>query len=96
MTRTGEVAELLKDEEEAYLLINKAEAEERGLKEGESVIISNGLGSLELPLRFGTLASHHLFAPFGYPKTPINTLVPVINDPFSFQSALKSGIVYFE
>jgi len=93
MTRTGEVAELLKDEEEAYLLINKAEAEEKGLIEGDIAILSNNLGSLELPLRFGTLAPHHLFAPFGYPSTPINTLVPAINDPFSFQSALKSARV---
>jgi ferredoxin-nitrate reductase len=94
MTRTGEVAELLKDEEKAYLLINQAEAEEKGFKEGDSVIISNELGSLKLPIRFGILAPYHLFAPFGYTQTPINSLVPVINDPFSFQSALKSGIVY--
>ncbi|MBD3806219.1 molybdopterin dinucleotide binding domain-containing protein, partial [Sulfuricurvum sp.] len=93
MTRTGEVAELLKDEEEAYLLINASEAQERGLKEGDYVVISNELGNLELPIRFGTLAPVHLFTPFGYPKTPINILVPTVNDPFSFQSALKSAHV---
>lgn len=93
MTRTGEVVELLKDEEEAYLLINESEAQERGLKEGDRVAISNDLGSLELPIRFGTLAARHLFAPFGYPKTPTNILVPVLNDPFSFQTALKSARV---
>lgn len=93
MTRTGEITELLKDEEEAYLLINKTEADEKGFKEGDRVIISNDLGSLELPIRFGTLAPHHLFAPFGYSKTAINRLVPVVNDPFSFQSALKSARV---
>ncbi len=93
MTRTGEVAELLKEEKEAYLLINESEAQERGLKEGDRVAISNELGALELPIRFGTLAARHLFAPFGYPKTPINTLVPTLNDPSSFQSALKSARV---
>jgi len=96
MTRTGEVAELLKDEEEAYILINESEANEKALKEGDIAVISNSLGSLELPIRFGILAPHHLFAPFGYPKTPINTLVPTINDPFSFQSALKSAHVRLE
>jgi ferredoxin-nitrate reductase len=96
MTRTGEVAELLKDEEEAYLLINESEANEKALKEGDIAVISNNLGSLELPIRFGILAPHHLFAPFGYPKTPVNTLVPIINDPFSFQSALKSARVRLE
>ncbi len=93
MTRTGEVAELLKDEKEPYLLINRSEATAMGMNEGDITIISNDLGSLELPLRFGTLAPHHLFAPFGYPQTPINKLIPVINDPFSFQSALKSARV---
>ncbi len=93
MTRTGAIAELLKDEEEGCLLINPAEAKERGLSEGDRVVISNGLGKLCLPIRFGTLAYRHLFAPFGYPKTPINTLVPANNDPISFQSALKSACV---
>jgi ferredoxin-nitrate reductase len=90
MTRTGHVAELLKEEEHPYLLMNAEEGEELGICEGENVIIENHLGSLELPVRFGKLAPNHLFAPFGYPKTPINTLVPVINDPFSSQSALKA------
>lgn len=93
MTRTGEVAELLKDEDEAYLLINESEAQDRGLNEGDRVVVSNKLGNLELPIRFGTLAPAHLFAPFGYPKAPINILVPVVNDPFSFQTALKSAHV---
>ena len=93
MTRTGLVDELLKDEENPYLLINHSEAIEMGLNEGDSVIISNELGQLELSIRFGELSPRHLFAPFGYPQAPINTLVPTINDPFSFQSALKSARV---
>jgi ferredoxin-nitrate reductase len=94
MTRTGEVKELLKDEETPYLLMNSNEALMKGLEEGDIAVISNHLGSLELPIRFGKLAVKHLFAPFGYPKTPINILVPAINDPFSFQSALKSAQVF--
>lgn len=90
MTRTAHVAELLKEEEHPYLLMNTEEGEALGICEGESVVIENHLGSLELPVRFGKLAPNHLFAPFGYPQTPINTLVPVKNDPFSSQSALKS------
>lgn len=93
MTRTGHVAELLKEEEYPYLLMNAEEGEALGIYEGEPVIITNHLGSLELPVRFGKLAPNHLFAPFGYPETPINTLVPVKNDPFSSQSALKSARV---
>lgn len=90
MTRTGLVNELLKDEEEPYLLINEQDALEIGVKEGDSVTIRSELGSIVLPLRYGVLASRHLFAPFGYAQIPVNTLIPVINDPFSFQSALKS------
>jgi ferredoxin-nitrate reductase len=93
MTRTGLVEDLLKGEETPYLLMNSDEAIKKGLQEGDIAIISNNLGSLELPVRFGKLAQNHLFAPFGYPETPINTLVPVINDPFSSQSALKSAQV---
>jgi len=51
------------------------------------------LGSLTLPVRFGILAQRHLFAPFGYPKSPMNTLIEVENDPLSSQSALKSAQV---
>ncbi len=93
MTRTGLSSELLKGEEEPYLLINAHEALERGLKEGERVIISNHLGSITLPLHYGVLAHRHLFAPFGYVKSATNALIPVENDPFSLQSALKSSYV---
>lgn len=93
MTRTGNVEELLRGEEEAYVLMNSDEAQTMGIAEGESVCLSNALGSLHLPVRFGRLAPFHLYAPFGYAQTPINALVPVRNDPFSFQSALKSARV---
>lgn len=93
MTRTGKVEELLVGEEEPYLLINPNEAMMLGMKEGERVLVSNEHGSLELSLRFATLAPKHLFAPFGYASAPINTLVPVCNDPLSGQSALKSAQV---
>jgi len=94
MTRTGDVPELLKEEEEPYLLMNLDEGKKLGLHEGDNIIITNHLGSLELPVRFGKLAHKHLFAPFGYLQAPINTLIPVLNDPFSFQSALKSAQVF--
>jgi len=93
MTRTGLSPELLRDEAAPYLLINASEARQLGMEEGETVIVSNPLGMLELPLRFGELAPGHLFAPFGYDHSPLNLLVPVHNDPFSFQSALKSARV---
>jgi ferredoxin-nitrate reductase len=93
MTRTGTIPELLKGEEEPYLVMNHEEAYSMKIHEGDHVTISNELGSLTLPVRFGILAQRHLFAPFGYPKSPINTLISVVNDPLSFQSALKSAQV---
>jgi len=93
MTRTGLVPELLQNEEEPYLLMNAADAEKSGIREGERITLANALGSLELIVRFGELAPMHVFAPFGYPLCPINSIVPVKNDPFSFQSALKSARV---
>lgn len=93
MTRTGLVPELLKSEEKPYLLMNAAEAEALGIQEGESVLLSNELDALQLDVRFGRLAPRHVFAPFGYPQVPVNSLIAVKNDPFSFQSALKSAYV---
>lgn len=93
MTRTGYVPELLKAEEHPYLLMNTDEGVKMGIQEGDIMIITNDLGILEIPVRFGKLAHKHLFAPFGYAQAPINTLVPAINDPISFQSALKSARV---
>lgn len=90
MTRTGSVPELLRHEEEAYLLINPEEALHLGFKEGEIVRISSTIGSLELKLKYGKLARNHLFAPFGYARTPINAIIPTRNDPYSLQSAFKS------
>jgi len=93
MTRTGTIPELLKGEEEPYLVMNHEEAYSMKIHEGDHVTISNELGSLTLPVRFGILAQRHLFAPFGYPKSPMNTLIEVENDPLSSQSALKSAQV---
>lgn len=93
MTRTGTVPELLSGEEESYVLMNRDEAEALSINEGDKAILSNALGSIELKVRFGTLARSHLYAPFGYSAAPINTLIPVINDPISGQSALKSARV---
>ncbi|MFY9142487.1 molybdopterin oxidoreductase family protein [Sulfuricurvum sp.] len=93
MTRTGYVAELLKEEEMPYLLMNASEAFALGIQENDVAVITNALGSLEFRVRFGRLADGHVFVPFGYPSAPVNILVPVRNDPFSFQSALKSSRV---
>ncbi len=93
MTRTGHVKELLEGEEEAYVLIHPDDAHSLGYAEGEIVRIENDLGSLSLPLRIGEIVRGHLFAPFGYARHPINSLVPVRNDPLSGQSALKSAQV---
>lgn len=90
MTRTGNVPELLQNEEAPYLLINPDEAAHIGLTEGDIVQVTSTLGSLDLKIRYGKLAPHHLFSPFGYPLSPINKIIPTLNDPFSSQSAFKS------
>ena len=93
MTRTGLSSELLKEEEEPYLLMNGSEAQEMNIQQGDKIKVSNALGSLELIVRFGDLAPKHLFSPFGYSSAPINTLVFAVHDPFSFQTAFKSAKV---
>lgn len=85
MTRTGLVPELLKSEEKPYLLMNTAEAEALGIQEGESVLLSNELDALRLDVRFGRLAPRHVFAPFGYPQVPVNSLIAVKMTLFLFK-----------
>lgn len=93
MTRTGLSHELLGGEETPYVLMNRDEAMEMGLSEGDYAILSNPLGELRFSVRFGSLAQRHLYVPFGYASAPANRLVPVRNDPISGQSALKSARV---
>jgi len=92
MTRTGKSEELLKGEEEPFLFINKEDAHEFGLVEGDMVEIFSKDTSLRMKVKFGEVKRKHLFAAFGYGfshQAVINTLTNDLTDPISKQPELK-------
>ncbi len=92
MTRTGKSSELLKGEEEPYLLMNPEDAHELGIVEGDYVEILSNRVSVRLKVKFGDIKRRHLFAPFGYGfayECLINTLTRDLTDPISKEPELK-------
>ncbi|MGB9874404.1 MAG: molybdopterin dinucleotide binding domain-containing protein, partial [Hydrogenobacter sp.] len=91
-TRTGKSEELLKGEEEPVLIINKEDAHELGVVEGDIVEVFSQDISLRIKVKFGEVKKKHLFAPFGYGfshQAVINTLTNDLTDPISKQPELK-------
>lgn len=92
MTRTGKSPELLKGEEEPFLLMNKADGERLGIRDGDLVRLKSSKGEVSIKVRYGEIKGSHLFAPFGYGlsyQAVINTLTENRKDPVSKQPELK-------
>lgn len=92
MTRTGKSPELLKGEEEPYLLMNPEDAHELGIVEGDYVEVLTDRIGVKIKVKFGDIKRRHLFAPFGYGleyETPTNALTKDITDPISKEPELK-------
>lgn len=92
MTRTGKSEELLRGEEEPFLLMNPEDGERLGIEEGEFVELASEHGKVKLRVRFGGIKEGHLFAPFGYGLkhgSIINALTGDKIDPISKEPDLK-------
>lgn len=92
MTRTGKSKELLRGEEEPFLLMNPEDGERLGIEEGEFVELASEHGKVKLRVRFGGIKEGHLFAPFGYGLkhgSIINALTGDKIDPISKEPDLK-------
>lgn len=92
MTRTGKSPELLKGEEEPFLLMSYEDAEEMGLEDGSAVVVRSNQGSVELRVKSGDVKKGHVFAPFGYEPTYgpcVNELTEDLVDPLSKEPELK-------
>ncbi|MFN3978472.1 assimilatory nitrate reductase NasB [Sulfurihydrogenibium azorense] len=92
MTRTGKSEELLKGEEEPYLLMNEKDGHNLGVLEGDFVEVIADDVSVKLKVRFGQIKRKHLFAPFGYGlayDAVVNTLTKDVCDPVSKEPELK-------
>ncbi|MEN3028620.1 MAG: molybdopterin dinucleotide binding domain-containing protein, partial [Aquificaceae bacterium] len=89
MTRTGKSPELLKGEENPFLLLHPEDARELGVEEEEFVFIHSPWGSVGLKVKYGDIKVGHAFAPFGYGSAPVNLLTGDGIDPFSKEPELK-------
>jgi ferredoxin-nitrate reductase len=87
MTRTGKSEELLKGEEEPFLLMSQEDALALGVSEDDVVEVSSDKGKVQLRVRFEDVKRGHLFAPFGYGG--VNALIGDESDPFSKEPELK-------
>jgi ferredoxin-nitrate reductase len=89
MSRTGKYAPLLKDEEEAYILLCADDAKVLGLDDGDAASVSSPFSKIELKVKIGQIKAGHAFVPFGYGATPTNRLFGDAACPISGQPELK-------
>jgi len=96
MTRTGKSLELVKGEEEPYLLLNKDDALRLGIIDGDYVTVLSKRGEIYIKVKIGNIKKGVTFSPFGYGLMyhyPINILVSDAIDPISKEPDLKFSTI---
>ncbi|WP_423793214.1 molybdopterin oxidoreductase family protein [Methanocaldococcus indicus] len=92
MTRTIHIKEFL-DEIEPIVEINKKDAKELGLNEGDIVKLVSERGEIIRKVKFANIKPKHLFTPFGYnrnvTKYQTNQITTDKSDPYSKEPELK-------
>ncbi|WP_081825268.1 molybdopterin-dependent oxidoreductase [Persephonella sp. IF05-L8] len=97
MTRTGKAYELLRGEEEPFLLLNENDAYELGVIDGDYIHIQSKRGKAYLKVKIGDIKPGVIFAPFGYGSVyhfPVNIVVSDAIDPISKEPDLKFSAIY--
>jgi ferredoxin-nitrate reductase len=92
MTRTGKSFELMKDEEEPFLLLNPVDTDSLGINSGDYVLVESTRGYIHIKVKVGNIRKGVAFAPFGYGLMyhfPTNILTSDAIDPMSKQPDLK-------
>ncbi len=99
MTRTGKSFELLKGEEEPFILLNEEDAYELGVIDGDYITVMSSRGKIYIKAVLGDIKKGVAFAPFGYGIAyhfPTNILVSDAVDPISKEPDLKFSAVYIK
>ncbi|HIE58665.1 MAG TPA: nitrate reductase [Hydrogenothermaceae bacterium] len=99
MTRTGKSFELLKGEEEPFLLLNEKDAYELGIIDGDYITVMSPRGKIYIKAVLGDIKKGTIFAPFGYGIAyhfPTNILVSDAIDPISKEPDLKFSSIYIK
>lgn len=88
-TKTGRVAELEAAAPRAWVELSAADADELGVRAGDTVRVSTPRGSLDLPVRITEVRPGTVFVPFHYGDQAANELTLTAWDPVSKQPQLK-------
>lgn len=97
MTRTGKSFELLRGEEEPFIMLNEKDAYELGIIDGDYINIQSKRGKIYIKAKTGNIKKGVAFAPFGYGMVyhfPTNIVVNDSIDPISKEPDLKYSAVY--
>ncbi len=93
---TGKSPELSREYPKPYIVMNKSEAQELGIREGMRVRIESRRGRIHAIVKFGSLSKHTAFMPMHFPEEPVNLLMPNTLDPYSKMPDLKVAAVKIE
>ncbi len=99
MTRTGKSLELIKGEEEPFILLNDEDAYELGIVDGDYINVQSKRGKIYIRVKTGKIRKGVAFAPFGYGTIyhfPTNIVVSDAIDPISKEPDLKASAVYIK
>ena len=99
MTRTGKSFELLKGEEEPFVMLNELDAYELGIVDGDYINVQSKRGKIYIKAKTGNIKRGVAFAPFGYGMVyhfPTNIVVNDTIDPISKEPDLKFSAVYIK
>ncbi len=99
MTRTGKSLELVRGEEEPFILLNEDDAYELGIIDGDYITVQSKRGKVYIKAKTGNIKKGVTFSPFGYGLIyhfPTNLLVSDAVDPISKEPALKFTAVHIK
>ncbi|NPA53721.1 MAG: molybdopterin-dependent oxidoreductase [Aquificae bacterium] len=99
MTRTGKSLELLKGEEEPFIMLNEEDAFELGIFDNDYINVKSERGQIYIKAKIGKIKRGVAFSPFGYGKIyhfPTNILVSDAIDPISKEPELKFSAIYIK
>jgi ferredoxin-nitrate reductase len=103
-TKTGRVAELNEAAPDGFIQLSEADANERGISEGDMVKVTSRRGSVSAPARLGDIEPGMVFVPFHYGywdednghDRAANELTMTAWDPVSKQPYFKYSAVQVE
>ncbi|NPA53005.1 MAG: molybdopterin-dependent oxidoreductase [Aquificae bacterium] len=99
MTRTGKSFELVRGEDEPYIMINEDDAYELGIIDGDYITVESPRGKIYIKAKIADIKKGVAFAPFGYGLMyhyPTNIVVSDALDPISKEPELKFSAIYIK